>query len=643
MHARFNSLLARLLLSSGTLLVLFLAAVLVAALVISRLVDALNWEKHTQEVLHRALTMQQELTRLRTEALRLPLAGAAALPPEHESLRARFQTQAVALRELIRDNPDQQARLDRIGELEALWEEIVRDRLGKLGPVPGQSRAAFVQAARDFAESGAPVVAQLDETLGAFVGTEEGQLQKRRDETVRQTWQTVAVLGGVLALALVLGLATAWLSARHVTQPVRRLADAAGELLAGRFRSVPPAGPTEIAQLIVHFNHLGLTLAERLGTLEQQEERYRTYLGAVSHILWTTNAAGEVEADLPSWRAYTGQTEAEVRGRGWLDAIHPEDRPAAERAWEESLASRGLFEVEVRLRGRDGGYRHFHCRGVSIATRAGVLREWIGTCTDITRLKEESALRQAKEAAEAASQAKTEFLTRMSHELRTPLNAVIGMSRMLATERFGTLTAKQADYVQDITTAGQHLLALVNDILDLAQVETGRMRVESASFGLGEVLAAVASTLRPLAAARQVSLTVESPEQDGTLRTDPVRFRQVLYNLLSNAIKFTEAGGNVTLRGEWVEGPSLDAPAAHQSSAAAVRVRVRDTGVGIAAEDREVIWQGFRTAREGAGVGLALTRRLVTLLGGEIGLESTLGKGSTFTFVLPRRLPRGPS
>jgi PAS domain S-box-containing protein len=459
--------------------------------------------------------------------------------------------------------------------------------------------------------------------------------------------QNIALIGTTAATALALTLVLAVVSARSVTQPVRRLREAADRLLAGRYRSIAPDGPRELAELIVRFNHLALTLSERVRVLRAQEERYRTYVGASSHIVWTTNAEGDVAGDLPAWRAFTGQGEEEVRGKGWLDAVHPDERPAVEAAWREAVAGRGVFEVECRLRSKAGEYRPFACRGVPIVTEGGAVREWIGTCTDLTDSKQRAALRQAMEAAEAASLAKSEFLAKMSHELRTPLNAVIGMSKMLLTERFGPLKPKQADYLTDITRAGEHLLALINDILDLSKVEAGKMEVQADSFQAADAVGTLVSTLRPLAEAKKVRLRADEGAGDGTLSTDPGRFRQVLYNLVSNAIKYTPGPGSVTVAWEWAEAPTREARVVPEAVAVAVRVAVRDTGVGIAPQDQDAIWDEFRQLRspseadqQGTGLGLALTRRLVRLLGGSLCLESAVGQGSTFTFVVPRRLPR---
>ncbi len=620
-----NSLGARLLIGSAIPLVLFVGVGVVVAIMMSRLVGALRMEKHTLQVIRKAHLLREDL-----DAMRIAVATHRR-QRFHEAGR-NFRDTAEALLELVADHPAQQRHIEQaLARLEEL-RQLIETRPIELNGA-GQALLSAIEIA----------VAEL-------LSAEEVRLLERHRLVDEQTRQALPIMGGAVGLALLLTLALSLTAARGVTRPINRLRESAQQLLAGRFQSVTPEGPTELADLIVAFNHMALTLTRRTDVLERQEERYRGYIGALAHILWSTDPTGRVTADLPMWRAYTGQNEEEVRGEGWLDAVHPADRDHVRQAWKQSVEKRSAYEVECRLRSAAGDYRPFHCRGVPIINADGSVREWVGTCTDLTEVKQRAALVQAKEAAEAASRAKSEFLTRMSHELRTPLNAVIGMSKMLQTQVFGPLTSKQADYLADITRAGEHLLALINDILDLSKVEAGKMDVQPHPFSLGEAVESLVSTLRPLAASKGLLVELQPAPEDGALETDPARFRQVLYNLLSNAIKFTPAG-QVSVAWEWISGAEMGAAVVPQAEAAAVRVAVRDTGIGIAPEDQKAIWDEFRQLRPqamaegGTGLGLALTRRLVTLLGGTIGLVSAVGQGSTFTFVLPRRLPRpsGPN
>jgi PAS domain S-box-containing protein len=621
MHRRLNTLLARLLIGTSIPLVLFVAVALVAAISLQRLSAALDEEGRAHEVIAATLRLDHCLNNMRL-ALRSP-DGAG---EDYDRNRRQFRELGEELRLRLGPDTRQGGKLHELLAQEQRWHEVVT--------APGQTR----ERADDLAD-------RLEKDVGEVLTAEEQHLEKLRQTSVAQTRECTWVIAGTAGVGFVVALLVALLAARSVSLPVRRLHQAARELIAGRFRTVPASGPTEIAQLTVHFNHVGLTLSERTTSLREQTERYQQYIGATTHLMWTTDPTGAVVADLPTWRAFTGQAEAEVLGSGWLDAVHPEERAAARAAWERAVADRSVYEGEYRLKGCHGDYRPFACRGVPVLNPDGTVREWVGTCTDVTEKKREAALQKAKEAAEASSRAKSDFLAKMSHELRTPLNAVIGMSRMLATQRFGALNAKQADYVKDIAQAGEHLLNLINDVLDLAKVEAGRMEVKAEPFDLLAEVAAVASTLRPLAEEKGLVLVLEGPAGEGGVKTDPARFRQVLYNLLSNAIKFTPSG-SVTVTCQWVAGPQRDAAVLAADAAPAVRVAVRDTGIGIAPEHQSLVWQEFRQLKpstsggpEGTGLGLALTKRLVALLGGALWMDSEPARGSTFTFVIPRRPP----
>ena len=231
---------------------------------------------------------------------------------------------------------------------------------------------------------------------------------------------------------------------------------------------------------------------------------------------------------------------------------------------------------------------------------------------------------------EIANQHKSEFLANMSHELRTPLNAIIGFSEVLLERIFGELNEKQDDYLKDIFTSGKHLLSLINDILDLSKIEAGRVELDLGDFDAAQALSNAMTLVRERAQTHGIGLTLEADGVAGELRADERKFKQILLNLLSNAVKFTPDGGKVVVRAMLTD--------------AGIEVGVTDTGVGISAEDQQVVFDEFKQVgrhytnkHEGTGLGLALTKRFVELHGGTLTLQSEPGVGSTFTFTLPRQ------
>ena len=230
---------------------------------------------------------------------------------------------------------------------------------------------------------------------------------------------------------------------------------------------------------------------------------------------------------------------------------------------------------------------------------------------------------------ETANQHKSEFLANMSHELRTPLNAIIGFSEVLSERLFGEINEKQAEYIGDILQSGQHLLSLINDILDLSKIEAGRMELELTEFDLSGMVDNTMTLVRERAVRYGIALGRSIDERLGTIHADERKVKQVLLNLLSNALKFTPEGGKIDVR------------AALSNDTA--EISVTDTGVGIAPEDQATVFEEFRqvgTASkkvEGTGLGLAISRKFIELHGGRIWVKSEVGRGSTFAFSLPLR------
>jgi len=227
---------------------------------------------------------------------------------------------------------------------------------------------------------------------------------------------------------------------------------------------------------------------------------------------------------------------------------------------------------------------------------------------------------------EAASRHKSEFLASASHELRTPLNAIIGFSGMLKKRMYGDLNEKQAEYVEDIYTAGNHLLSLINDLLDLAKIESGRIELDVKEIDLPTAVKSSITLVKERASRHGILIDLVIDERLSSFSGDERKLKQIMLNLLSNAVKFTPDGGRISVKADPASG--------------GVQISVRDTGVGIKPEEQQVIFEEFRQVgdeshkREGTGLGLTLTKKLVELHGGRISVTSEVGKGSAFTFTL---------
>ncbi len=249
---------------------------------------------------------------------------------------------------------------------------------------------------------------------------------------------------------------------------------------------------------------------------------------------------------------------------------------------------------------------------------------------NVNRMNDE--LRRLYRELETTSRHKSEFLASMSHELRTPLNAIIGFSQVLRERIFGDVNKKQEEYIDDILSSGNHLLSLINDVLDLSKVEAGQVELDVASFSLPDALERGVVMVRERATTNGVHIGVTTSSEVNVVEGDERRIRQVIFNLLSNAVKFTPAGGEIDVSATRINGE--------------VRVSVADTGPGLEPGDRDRIFEEFTQTeagvaqREGTGLGLALSKRLVELHGGRIWVDSELGKGSTFVFTLPASASR---
>lgn len=369
---------------------------------------------------------------------------------------------------------------------------------------------------------------------------------------------------------------------------------------------------------------------ERLAESETRLERAQA-LTNIGNWEWNITTGGLIWSD-EIYRIFGRQPqEFEPSYEAFLDTIHPEDRQRVSDAVNEAVEEGAPYSIIHRIVCPDGAEKVVQEVGQVIREGDGTPVRMDGTVQDITRdWHSREALIMASHAASEASRAKSEFLASMSHELRTPLNAVLGFAEILLYDTTSPPSARQVDHIRHISDGGNHLLNLVNEILDLARVESGHLELSLEAVDANKAVAECIALTLPLGEARQIKIVDEFAKNSTTcLHTDQLRLTQVLVNLLSNAIKYNRDGGVVTVKGNKIDSNFL-------------RISVMDTGIGIAKKDHADLFQMFHrlnpadaSKAEGTGVGLATTRALVENMDGRIGFESEEGVGSTFWIELP--------
>jgi PAS domain S-box-containing protein len=392
-----------------------------------------------------------------------------------------------------------------------------------------------------------------------------------------------------------------------------------------------PARDAAAALLAGLIEHAGHALP---GSLALQ----RTAMHEAGTFVWEWNMTTDVLGDIDEGERLLGyplntlgHTQAD-----WDRLVHPDDRMLIDKAFHAHLrGEEPMYRAVYRARAADGQWRWIEERGRIVEwDRRGQPTRMFGTQTDATLLRELEQAQRDRLAAEAANSAKTMFLSRISHELRTPLNAVLGFAQLLGTDPALTAMPAQRQQLRMIHEAGDHLLAMIGDLLDLSLAEAAHLPIHLQNVALAPMFESCAAWCRPQAGTAGIVVGTEDPDAGAALshataivRADPTRLRQVLTNLLSNAVKYNRKGGRVTLRAhavgdEW-------------------HIEVEDTGHGLSPGDRARLFQPFnRLGREasgiaGAGLGLALSQSLTQLMGGRITVDSVLGRGSVFRVSLP--------
>ena len=451
------------------------------------------------------------------------------------------------------------------------------------------------------------------------------------------------------------------------TELERRLLELTRQTVQDQLHQVLQELESEVAERTAELARRNAELEQEIqsrNSLEKafrlSEERYRSLAIATTQIVWTTNPFGRVVEDLPSWRAFTGQSEEAIKGNGWIDAVHPEDRLKTKIHWQQSVTTYSIYDTEYRLYRHDGVYRHIIARGVPVLEADGTIREWVGTCTDITERKlAVEALQKSHEELEIHVQERTselahtndalskeiaerkrmelalrendrhkdEFLAMLAHELRNPLAPILHALHVLKKQDSPDPTLEWGHAL--IERQINHTARLLDDLLDVARIIQNKIRLKMERCDLTKIIMHAVEDCRPLIDARRHRLVVSVSNEPKWLEGDATRLEQIITNLLNNAAKYTEEGGKITLSA--------------MRAGSSVLIRVEDTGVGIAPDLLTHVFDLFTQAdrslahsQGGLGLGLTLVRQLVEKHKGTVTASSDgIGQGSSFTVQLP--------
>lgn len=470
------------------------------------------------------------------------------------------------------------------------------------------------------------------------IGLSTAPLEAKIDVVRGQGFAVAVLAGGIGVLLAVLISASITGSLKELTTATRRVA--AGDLS----RRIAVPGGSELADA---FNNMTNRLREMVGSLRQSEERYRHIVDQAGDLIYQTNFQGRFTLVNPAAIRMTEYTEQELLGRHYLDLIKPDHRETVEKFYREQFTHRSpksYHELPIVTKSGREVWIEQNVEMIPDGTRIAGFMAVARDISERRRAQEEirrvnaeleqrvldrtAELQQAKEEADRANQAKSEFLSRMSHELRTPLNAILGFAQLLEME---TLGSEQRESVAHILRAGRHLLELINEVLDITRVETGQLIVSIKPVRARHALEETLDMVRPMAERRTIRLEVntEAFSQHEVL-ADAQRLKQVLLNLLSNAIKYSHEGGLVRL--------SCEQPADPPNR---LRLVVTDTGPGLSPAQLQRLFVPFerleadRIGVEGTGLGLALSKHLAETMEGRIGVTSVVGQGSSFWVELP--------
>ena len=602
--------------------------------------------------LRSALELSSSLQRVHTVLLEEDNAlkgyGLTSDPDYLKTYRAAAARQDETLRQieaLISGNAQQIAHLRK---LQALITERQAAAAIFIVEAPKSLAAGAAPASRPWLEKNQAITGRVDSELTAMVAVVRRTAGADTIALTRALRNSDITVLASIAVGLIGGIIAMVLFASGVVRRIKRLQQNASSLADGQVTLPHEPASDEIGQLGESLERTAKLLKQRTGDLEQRAQELaeseaanqkqarllQCILNSMGDGVVVADQSGHLVLTNPAARNLFGSDPLNSTPSQWVDHVSiyrsdsmtecpVEDLPLVRAVRGENPGTVGLF------------LRHKHsAEGVWIDVTARPLREehdvvrgGVAVFRDVSAAKRnEETLQVARAEAEQANQAKSEFLSRMSHELRTPMNAILGFAQLLDLD---PLSPPQRQSVDQILKGGRHLLTLINEVLDLARIEAGKMALSTEPIPVGEAVQSVLDLLMPLASQSGVSFRMEeSPDWKRYVLADRQRFQQVVMNLLSNAIKYNQFGGSVTV-------------ACQAMGESRFHLGIRDTGEGLAPEKMAKLFKPFerlgaeQSGIEGSGIGLALSKRLIEAMGGRIGMESEVGVGSTFWVELP--------
>jgi signal transduction histidine kinase/HAMP domain-containing protein len=473
----------------------------------------------------------------------------------------------------------------------------------------------------------------IDEQLSALVDDLNREVVRARDQVVADVARTTQIAYSIVAIAIILGIATTLIVLRSILVPLREVVTAMDGITGGDLNtSIPPGAANEIGAMANTLRLFRESIAERTRLAEEGDRQRRmieTSLRTIPDGFVLYDSDDRLVLHNSKFLEFTpGIADLIKPGIAFSDILRAVvDRKLVDfgiRSPDEWVAER------MRQHADPTGFPEYEYNGkwLRISERRTPDGGTVSVFTDISELKRRQAeLEVARERADTANAAKSLFLANMSHELRTPLNAILGYTELILDKVYGDTPDRMRGVLERIERNGRHLLGLINDVLDLSKIEAGQLVLALSDYSLKGVIQTVFIAIEPLAREKQIALKIDVAQELPQGRGDERRLTQVLLNLVGNAIKFTDSG-EISIRGSSTNG--------------SFTVAVNDTGPGISEADQAKLFQEFQQAdnsitrkKGGTGLGLAISKRIIEMHGGKIWVESVEGKGSTFSFSLP--------